>query len=95
MILQRLASQNLDAILERVLLPDKSQISPEEARYFLRLKFPSTDVRRMRVLSAKAKQGTLSCEEDEALENYIRAGHLLGILQSRARQVLKKSRNGS
>jgi hypothetical protein len=89
MNLQTLASQNLEAILERVLLPDKTQISPEEARYFLRLKFPSSDVRRMRALSARAKQGALSCEEDEALENYIRAGHLLGLLQSRARQVLK------
>jgi len=95
MSLQTLASQNLQAIWERVLLPDRTQISPEQARYFLRLKFPNSNVRRMRALSAKGKRGTLTCEEDEALENYIRVGHLLGILQSRARQVLRTDRGVS
>jgi len=95
MSMQTQASQNLEAIWERVLLPDRSQISPEQARYFLRMKFPTSDVRRMRALSAKAKRGTLTCKEDETLENYIQVGHLLGILQSRARQVLKIERDDS
>ena len=95
MSLQTLASQNLQAIWQRVLLPDRTQISPEQARYFLRLKFPNSDVRRMCALSAKGKRGTLTCEEDEALENYNRVGHLFGILQSRARQVLRTDRGVS
>jgi hypothetical protein len=76
------------AIWERVLLPAKEDLSRDQARYFLRLRFPPRDVRRMATLSSKAKAGTLSPEEDTELENYIHVGRLLGILQSRARQVL-------
>jgi uncharacterized protein YnzC (UPF0291/DUF896 family) len=70
-------------------------LSPEQARYFLRLKFPPRDVRRMNALSAKARAGTLTSEEDEELENYVRIGHLLGILQSRARQALARTNRAS
>jgi hypothetical protein len=79
------------AIWERVLIPDDDPLSPAEARYFLRLKFCAEDIALMKSLTAKAKQGTLTPEEDEELENYIRVGHLIGILQSRARQILKDS----
>jgi len=79
------------AIWERLLLPAKQKLSPEQARYFLQLRFPPRDVRRMNALSAKARAGTLTRDEDEQLENYIRIGHLLGTLQSRARQVLKQA----
>jgi len=76
------------AIWERVLLPAKEDLSPDQARYFLRLKFPPRDVRRMAALSAKARTGTLTPKEDAELENYIHVGRLLGILQSRARRAL-------
>ena len=89
------STRNPAAIWERVLLPAKRYVSPEQARYFLRLRFPPRDVRRMNALSAKARQGTLSPEEDEELETYIRIGRLLGTLQSRARQVLKRSAGAS
>ena len=79
------------AIWERVLLPAKEDLTQEQARYFLRLKFPPRDIRRMNSLSAKARGGSLTPEQDEELENYIRIGHLLGILQSRARQVLDQT----
>jgi hypothetical protein len=83
------------AIWERVLLPAKEELTEEQALYFVRLKFPSRDVRRMNALAAKAREGRLTREEDEELENYIRIGHLLGILQSRARQVLGQTGDGS
>lgn len=83
------------AIWERVLLPAKEDLSPEQARYFLRLKFPPRDIRRMNALAAKAHAGALTPEEDEELENYVRIGHLLGILQSRARQALGPSGRAS
>lgn len=79
------------AIWERVLLPAKEDLSIEEARYFLRLRFPPRDVRRMNSLAMKARDGTLTQAEDEELEDYIQVGHLLGILQSRARQALKQA----
>jgi hypothetical protein len=86
-----LSAQRPAAIWERVLLPPKRDVSPEQARYFLRLHFPPRDVRRMNALSAKARRGTLRPDEDEELETYIRIGHLLGTLQSRARQVLERT----
>jgi hypothetical protein len=79
------------AIWERVLLPDNEELSPEQARYFLRLKFPARDLRRMNALATKARGGTLTDTEDEELESFIHVGHLLGILQSRARQVLNSA----
>lgn len=85
-----LAPQNVVAVWERVLIPAKENLSPEQARYFLGLRFPPRDVRRMNMLSKKAGGGTLTPREDEELENYIQVGHLLGILRSRARQVLNK-----
>ena len=83
------------AIWGRVLLPAKEDLSPEQARYFLRLSFPPRDVRRMNALSAKARAGTLTAAEDEELENYVHVGHLLGTLQSRARQALKQTGRAS
>jgi hypothetical protein len=83
------------AIWERVLLPAKEDLTEEQARYFARLKFPPRDVRRMNSLAAKARAGKLSPPEDEELENYIRIGHLIGILQSRARQALSQTERGA
>ena len=48
----------------------------------------------MNALAAKARQGALTPDEDDELTSYIRVGHLLGILQSKARQSLKRRRNG-
>ena len=43
----------------------------------------------MHQLSAKAREGTLTPEEQAAANNYERVGHLLNILQSKARRSLK------
>jgi hypothetical protein len=90
-----LAPRSPAAIWERVLLPAREDLTEEQARYFVHLKFPARDIRRMNSLSAKAREGRLTPAEDEELENYIRIGHLLGVLQSRARQVLRRTGRGS
>jgi hypothetical protein len=82
------------AILSRVLEPDKPTLSLRTARDLLALDFSPGDKERMRQLSAKAREGTLSPEEQEAINNYERVGHLLNILQSKARRSLK-ARNGT
>ena len=43
----------------------------------------------MKDLSQKAQAGTLSPAEQEEIDEYIRVGTLLSILQSRARRALK------
>jgi hypothetical protein len=76
-------------ILDRVLESDKATFSPETAREILALDFSQEDKERMRLLSAKARDGELTAAEKTEIDNYERVGHLLGILQSKARRSLK------
>jgi hypothetical protein len=76
-------------ILDRILEPGKPTFSPETAHDILALDFNQADKDRMRLLSAKANQGTLTAEEQAEINNYERVGHLLNILQSKARLSLK------
>ena len=77
------------AILSRVLEPDKATLPAEAAHAILALDFPQADKDRMRQLSAKAREGTLTPAEQAAINNYERVGHLLNIMQSKARRSLK------
>jgi hypothetical protein len=77
------------AILRRVVDPDRPYLSEEAARAILRLGFSASDRTRMNRLAAKNRNGKLKPAEEEALNNYIRVGQVLGILQSKARQTLK------
>lgn len=81
------------AILGRVLEPDKPTLSPEAACDLLALDFTPADKERMRLLSAKAREGTLTPDERAAIDNYERVGHLLNIMQSKARRSLKDRRD--
>jgi hypothetical protein len=80
------------AILSRVLEPDKPTLSAMAARDILALDFRPADKERMRMLSAKARAGTLTPDEQVAIDNYERVGHLLNIMQSKARRSLKGRR---
>jgi hypothetical protein len=77
------------AILGRILKPEKPTLSRETAQQILGLDFDQADKDRMRQLSAKAREGTLAPEEQSEIDNYERVGHLLNILQSKARRSLK------
>src|ERR1700693_2658002 len=78
------------AILNRVLEPDQATLSLQAARYFLALNFAPADKERMHQLSAKARAGTLTPDEQVEIDNYERVGHLLNIMQSKARRSLKR-----
>jgi hypothetical protein len=69
-------------------MPEQPFLPIEAARAALRLKFSASDRVRMNKLAVKNRAGKLTAAEDEELDNYIRVGHALGILQSRARQLL-------
>jgi len=77
------------AILTRVIEPDKPNMPPEAARALLALDFTSMDRARMNELSAKARQGALTPDEGQELDNYIGVGHLLALMQSKARRSLR------
>jgi hypothetical protein len=44
----------------------------------------------MNDLAEKARQGTLTDEERAQIESYERVGHMIGLLQSKARRSLKQ-----
>src|SRR5580704_8976005 len=77
------------SILNRILRPNLPTFSPEAAKDILALDFDQTDKDRMRQLSAKARAGTLTAAEDAEAGRYELVGHLLNIMQSKARRSLK------
>lgn len=79
------------AIFERIVLPREAGISQEAARFLLALGFSREDTERMHELAEKARQGSLTPDEQEAIDNYERVGHYLAILQSKARLALRDS----
>jgi hypothetical protein len=82
------------AIWDRLLQPDKPTLTPAAARSILALDFPQADQKRMRALAAKARAGTLTAAEAEAIDVYGRVGSVLSILKSKARISLRKASNG-
>lgn len=79
------------AIVSRLIKPDRGDFSPEAARELLGLQFGEEDQARMRELSLKAQEGTLTVSEQAEVENYRRVGYWLGILWSKARLSLKRA----
>ncbi len=63
-------------------------LTPELARHVPRLGFSERDKARMHELAARNLEEALGPEELEELDNYIRVGDLLAIVQSRARKLL-------
>jgi len=84
------------AIFSRILKPDRATFPAAAARAILALEFSRADKDRMRQLSAKAQQGTLTRAEQSEINNYERVGHMLSLMKSKARRSLKNrsSTNG-
>jgi hypothetical protein len=70
-------------------------LSPAAARALLKVHFSRQDTERMRELSARARAGTLTPQEEEEIDTYERLGCLLDILHSKARRALGKRRTAS
>ena len=66
-------------------------MTPEVARYLLSIKFPAADEDRVNELSAKARAGTLTDTEIQELDSYLHVGSLLAVMQSKARQILRRT----
>jgi hypothetical protein len=77
------------AIFSRVLEPDRGTLTAAAARAILDFDFSQVDKDRMRQLSFKAREGTLTAEEQAAIDSYERVGHILSLMKSKARRSLK------
>ena len=81
-----MANTQLD-ILGRIL----SDMPIAVARHFLAATLLPSEHARMDELSAKARDGTLSTEEANELDEYLRAADLLAQLHSKARLALQRA----
>jgi hypothetical protein len=77
-------------IWDRVIEPEKEDLSPDAARSILRLDFREQDHKRMLELAAKGQEGSLLPGERAEAEEYRRAADVLALLQSKARRSLKR-----
>jgi hypothetical protein len=77
------------AIFARLWETREGGLTPELARHVLKLRFSDNDIARMHELAARNQQGELSPAETDELDNFVRVGDLLAILQSKARKLLK------
>ena len=77
-------------ILARVINPERGDLPPEMAEMVLNFDFQPADRNSMQILSEKASLGELTDSEREMLDGFIRVGHFLGMLKSKARVSLKK-----
>lgn len=84
-------SETEAAILARLVDPETPDLSAEAARSILNIKFSQQDVDRMHLLLDKANAGTITPDEQEEANIYERVGHMLALLQSKARKSLKDS----
>ena len=88
------AAPNEVALLNRLIKPGRNGWSAATARSILVIDFDLSDRDRMKVLSAKARAGTLSETEQAEIESYERVGHLLDLLHSKARRSLRRLGGG-
>ena len=70
--------------------PADPALTPTVASYLLGVRFSAADQARVSELIAKLKDDAISSDEREELENYNRINLLLGVMKSRARQVLRQ-----
>ncbi len=77
-------------IFGRLLSEHPGEMSTDLARYVLVLGFGEADRLHMEELASRNQQGRLSHDEHEELMGYVKAGHLLALLHSKARKALKK-----
>jgi len=88
-----MATQSVATIWERLIRVGDDDLTTETARYILSLGFDQAAIDRVNLLSEKVQEGTLTSDERLELDEYLRAGDVLALWQSKARRTLKK--NGS
>ncbi len=78
------------AILARLIEIGQEELPRGAAEYLLSIRFSEHDTARMNKLSALAREGKLSNEEQAELDSYIHVGNLLAVMQSKGRRALKR-----
>ena len=77
-------------VLDEVLEPVGSCLTPEVARRIADLRAGAATQARLDQLADKSTQGSLSADEAAEYHTYVTAINFLGILQSKARAILRQ-----
>lgn len=77
------------AIWTRLLRPDRNDMPPEAAHYFLQLAFDQQDLDRMHALAVKNQADDLTDAEREELGAYRQIGLELDLLRAKARRAVQ------
>ncbi|HQU41487.1 MAG TPA: hypothetical protein PK867_01690 [Pirellulales bacterium] len=78
-------------ILADVIAPDQGDLAAEVAQSVLRWKFTDRALARMNDLAGRNNKGTITAQERQDLEKYLRVGNLINILQAKARLSLNSA----
>jgi hypothetical protein len=87
---QLLSPEREAAIWARLMQEQKSELSPEAARYLLSIELGAFDQDRLRHLAEISESGELNDEERAEFDSYLHVGNLLAVMQSKARVVLRQ-----
>jgi hypothetical protein len=79
-----------DAALWARAIQFEGELSPAAARALLKVRFSTQGEERMHELSAKARAGSLTGQEEIEIDAYERFAAFLDIVHSKARRALKK-----
>ena len=71
-------------ILERAITAENESWSAEAARAILAFRLADADLRRADELAAKARDGALTEEEKQNLEDYLHVGRLVEFMKAKA-----------
>jgi len=77
-------------ILAEVISPERASLEPDAARASLEWKFPEKSVARMNWLAERNCSDTITPEEREELERFLRVGSLINLVQAKARLSLRQ-----
>jgi hypothetical protein len=81
-----------NGFMDRFLNPFSKSLTPAMARRIVQFRADSATQARAEELADKCSEGDLTPKERREYEAYVRAIHLISILQSKSRMVLAKSR---
>ncbi len=89
------ATSHQSAILSDMLEPLTDSLTLESAKRLANLKAKASVQVRLDELAEKSNEGTLTQEETEEYEMYVRVGSVLNLLKAKARQALSQNLKGS
>lgn len=78
-------------IWERTLKPDEGNLPVDAARFFLGVTLAEADRTRLAELSGKARDGSMTTDEDRELDIYLELGWFLDGMKSKARLSLRNA----